>query len=140
MKVKMLVALIGSLTAGMACAATTEMFVDIQGPGGHSFGAYSRTNAVHAASRAMMEIERAIPDESQCLVSDFNGGNSVNSIAANGHFKVTLTAKDDQALKALKAKVEAAVKTGVEKENAFRNVKPGDMTAGVPAAISYKIR
>ena len=140
MKVKMLMALMSSLAASVASAATTEMVVDLQGPGGHSFGAYSRTNAVHAAARAMMEVERAIPDESQCVVSDFNGGNSVNSIASNGHFKVTLTAKDDKALDVLRTKVQAAVKTGVEKENAFRNVKAGDKTAGVPAEITYKIR
>lgn len=140
MKVKLMVALIGSLAAGLASAATTEVFVDLQGPGGHSNGAYGRTNAVHAAARAVMEIEKAIPDGSQYMISDFNGGNSVNSIASNGHFKVTLTAKDDAGLKALKTKVEKAVKTGVDSENAFRNVKPGDLTGGVPAAITFKIR
>ncbi|MBO7172934.1 MAG: peptidase dimerization domain-containing protein [Burkholderiaceae bacterium] len=141
MKAKVLVALLGSLVAGVAMAdVSTVLTVDLLGPGGHSNGAYGRTNAVHAASRAILEIEKAIPSTKECVVSNFNGGNSVNSIASDGHFTVSLKAKNAKALEALKAKVQTAVQKGVEAENQFRGVKPGDLTGGVPAAISFTIR
>ena len=83
---------------------------------------------------------QAIPSQKQCVVSGFSGGNSVNSIAADGHFKVSLKAVDDKELSALKQKVQAAVKKGVEAENAFRGVKAGDLTRGVPAEVRYSIK
>ena len=141
MKGKLVIALLGSLVASVAMAEVTGvMTVDILGPGGHSNGAYGNTNAVHAAARAIMEIEKAIPSQKQCVVSGFSGGNSVNSIAADGHFKVSLKATDDKELSTLKQKVQAAVKKGVEAENAFRGVKAGDLTRGVPAEVRYSIK
>ncbi len=141
MKGKLLVALLGSFAASVAMADVSGVLtVDIQGPGGHSNGAYGNTNAVHAAARAIMEIEKAIPSQKQCVISGFNGGNSVNSIAADGHFKVSLMAKDDKELATLKQKVQEAVNKGVEAENAFRSVKPGDLTGGVPAQVRYTIK
>lgn len=140
MKAKVLVALLGSLVAGVAMADVSAVLtVDLLGPGGHSNGAYGRTNAVHAASRAILEIEKSIPSSKQCVVSNFNGGNSVNSIASDGHFTVSLKAKNAKALNALKEKVQNAVQKGVDAENQFRGVKPGDLTGGVPAAISFQI-
>ena len=141
MKAKVLVALLGSLAASMAMADVSAILtVDLQGPGGHSNGHYGRTNAVHAASRAILEIEKAIPSSKECVISNFSGGNSVNSIASDGHFQVSLKAENAKALDALKAKVKTAVQKGVDAENYFRGVKPGDLTGGVPAAISFEIR
>ena len=141
MKAKLLVALLGSLAAGVAMAEVSSVLtVDIAGPGGHSNGAYGRTNAVHASARAIMEIEKAIPSQKQCVVSALNGGNSVNSIAQDGHFKVSLKAKDAKEMEALKKKEDAAVAAGVKAENDFRGVKEGDMTGGVPAHVRYTIK
>lgn len=39
-----------------------------------------------------------------------------------------------------KASIEQAVKTGVDKENAFRGVKAGDLVKGFPAEIQFKIK
>ena len=64
----------------------------------------------------------------------------MNAIAADGHFKVSLNAKDEKEMAALKQKVEAAVKKGVDAENAFRGVKPGALTGGVPAEVRYTIK
>ncbi len=140
MKAKVLIALLGTLGAGVACADVSYvMMVDLQGPGGHSNGAYGRTNAVHAASRAILEIEKVVAPN-QIVISDFNGGNSVNSIASDGHFKVTLKAKNNAEMDKLKKTIEGAVKKGVDAENQFRGVKAEDLTGGVPAAISYSIR
>ncbi len=141
MKGKLLVALLGSFAASVAMADVSGvMTVDIQGPGGHSSGAYGNTNAVHAAARAIMEIEKAIPSQAQCVVSNFTGGVSVNAIAADGHFKVALKAKDEKEMAALKQKVTDAVKKGVDAENAFRSVKPGQLTGGVPSEVRFAIK
>lgn len=141
MKAKVLVALLGSLAASVAMADVGAVLtVDLTGPGGHSNGHYGRTNAVHAAARAILEIEKAIPSSKECVISNFSGGNSVNSIASDGHFTVSLKAKNAKALAALKAKVQVAIQKGVDAENQFRGVKPGDLTGGVPAAISFQVR
>ena len=141
MKGKLLVAWLGSLAASVARADVSSVLrVDIQGPGGHSNGAYGNTKAVHAGARAIMEIEKAIPSQKQCVVSGFHGGVSVNAIAADGPFKGSLNAKDEKEMAALKQKVEAAVKKGVDAENAFRGVKPGALTGGVPAEVRYTIK
>lgn len=110
------------LLSGMAMAATT-LTVDIEGPGGHSNGDYGNVNAVHAASRAAMNIEKVVP---QAVISHIKGGNSVNSIAADAHFKVMLNGKD---AKGDTAKVKEAVMQACEAENAFRGVKAGQKDA-----------
>ena len=125
------------LVSGAALAASSTLTVDILGPGGHSNGDYGNVNAVHAAARAVMNVEKAVPD---AVVSHINGGVSVNAIAADGHFKVSLNAKDEKEMAQLKQKVEAAVKKGVDAENAFRSVKPGQLTGGVPAEVRYTIK
>ncbi|WP_297607557.1 peptidase dimerization domain-containing protein [uncultured Sutterella sp.] len=130
--------LIMLLLSGSALAATQTLEVSLRGPGGHSNGNYGNTNAVHAAARSVMEIEKAVPD---AVIANLNGGSTVNAIAASASFEVTLTAKDEKTLEAMKDKVVEAVKKGTDAENAFRGVKPGDKTSiGAPAAVRYEIR
>ncbi len=144
MKAKFLTTLAIAFVVGLAACSPSEvtgvMDVQIQGPGGHSNGAYGRTNALHAAARAIMEIEKALPDAKGVTVTNLNGGNSVNSIAQDGNFRVTLKAKGEKALAEMKDKVRAAVAAGVAAENAFRNAKEGDMTGGVPAQVRFTIK
>ena len=54
---KLLAALVCAFAASAVSAATYEVF--ITGPGGHSNGSYGNTNAVHAGSRAVLELEKA---------------------------------------------------------------------------------
>lgn len=130
------VALTGLLAASLAVAQGSEVLsVTFQGPGGHSNGNYGRTSSVHAASRAIANMA-ATMDPASYVVSGFGGGNSVNSVASDAHFKVRL--KSGEA--AGKAAVEAAVKSGVQAENDFRGVKTGDLTGNVPATIRYTIK
>ena len=130
-------ALLLSLAAAGAMAGSQSVSVSIIGPGGHSNGDYGNVNAVHAAARSIMLIEKAVPD---AVVSDIQGGNSVNSIAASADFIVTIMG-DEASLKAQADKVKAAVEEGCKAENAFRGVKPGDKTSiGAPAAVRYEIR
>ena len=115
---------LASVFAGGAMAQT--YVVNITAPGGHSFGSYGNTNAVH-------EIARTVPE---AVVSDFNGGATVNAIATDATFRVTVPDSKD-----LRAQIEKAVETGVKRENDFRGVKAGDLAAGgTPAHVRYTIK
>ena len=73
-------------------------------------------------------------------VAYLSGGNSVNSIASDGSFAVRLSASAGMTAADFLAKVALAAKCGADAENAFRNVKPGDLTAGAPADIRYSVK
>lgn len=120
------------LTAPLAVAESVT--VSFQGPGGHSNGNYGRTSAVHAAARVITKMAETM-DPASYTVSGFGGGNSVNSIASDAVFKVDFKGDAGAGRQAL----TDAVAAGVQAENDFRGVKPGDLTGGVPAAISYVI-
>lgn len=131
MKIHHSLAFCALLAAGTAFAGTHT--VSISAPGGHSYGSYGNTNAVHAAANAIREIEKALPE---AVVSDFNGGSTVNAIATDAAFKVTIKNEDAAALEKLKKAIDA----GVARENAFRGVKAGDLTAsGAPAHVRWKM-
>ena len=128
---KLLAALVCAFAASAVSAATYEVF--ITGPGGHSNG---NTNAVHAGSRAVLELEKALPC---AVITDFKGGATVNAIAGDAAFKVnTAMCKTPEVDN--KALIEKAIKAGVDKENAFRGVKAGDLVKGFPAEIQFKIK
>ena len=129
-------ALLLSLAAAGAMAGSQSVSVSIIGPGGHSNGDYGNVNAVHAAARSIMLIEKAVPD---AVVSDIQGGNSVNSIAASADFIVTIMG-DETSLKAQADKVKAAVEEGCKAENAFRGVKAGEVRNGVASDIRWSVK
>lgn len=112
--------------------------VEFQGPGGHSFGAYGRVSAVHAAARAVILIQKALPAGSYQIMN-VTGGNSVNSIASDGLIELKLTARSAKAYEALVAAVTKAAEEGAAAENAFRGVKPGDLTSGAPATVRSSV-
>ena len=128
-------ALLLSLAAAGAMAGSQSVSVSIIGPGGHSNGDYGNVNAVHAAARSIMLIEKSVPD---AVVTAVTGGNSVNSIAAYANFRVLL--EGDDALKAKADKVKAAVEEGCKAENAFRGVKTGEVRDGLAADIRWTIK
>ena len=129
-------ALLLSLAAAGAMAGSQSVAVSIVGPGGHSNGDYGNVNAVHAAARSIMLIEKAVP---AAVVSDIQGGNSVNSIAASADFIVTITG-DEASLKAQADKVKAAVEEGCKAENAFRGVKTGEVRNGGASDIRWSVK
>ena len=129
-------ALLLSLAAAGAMAGSQSVAVSIIGPGGHSNGNYGNVNAVHAAARSVMLIEKAVPD---AVVTAITGGNSVNSIAAYANFRVMLEG-DDAALKAKAEKVKAAVAEGCTAENTFRGIKSGEVRDGIAADIRWTIK
>lgn len=127
--------------AGLAAASISTFAqqsgavrIEFLGPGGHSSNNYGRTSALHAAGRTAIGIQKALPAGSY-VITNLTGGNSVNSIASDGLIEIRLTAADATAYQALVTTVTQAANTGAAAENAFRGVKVGDLTAGVPAWI-----
>ena len=114
------------------------MRIEFQGPGGHSFGAYGRVSALHAAARTMILLQKALPAGSY-QITNLTGGNSVNAIASDGLVELKLTAANAKAYDALVAAVKKAADEGAGEENAFRGVKAGDLTAGAPATVRAKV-
>ena len=129
-------ALLLSLGAAGVMAATQTVNVTIEGPGGHSNGNYGNVNALHAAARSIMEIEKSVPD---AVVTAINGGNSVNSIASDTKFRVMLSGEPAE-LKVKAEKVQKAVADGCTAENNFRGVKAGDKKNGVAADIRWTVK
>lgn len=112
---------------GSGASSSKTFSVQFEGPGGHSNGAYGNVNAVHAAARAMQALDSVqVPVSYE--FSNFSGGNSVNSIAATGEFKVTARGSDAD-LAAFKTILETAVQKGVTDENAFRGIAEGATNA-----------
>ena len=112
--------------------------VEFQGPGGHSFGAYGRVSALHAAARAVLLMQEALPAGSFQIIN-LTGGNSVNAIASDGLIELKLTAGSADAYEARVKAVTKAAADGAAAENAFRGVKTGDLTAGAPATVRSKV-
>lgn len=113
---------------------TGKVRIEFQGPGGHSFGAYGRVSALHAAARTVILLQKALPGGSY-EITNLTGGNSVNAIASDGLIELKLSAASAQAYDALVAAATAAAAEGAAAENAFRGVKPGDLTSGAPATV-----
>lgn len=124
--------------APVAAQQSGNLRIDFQGPGGHSSGAYGRVSALHAAARAVILIQKALPAGSY-QITNLTGGNSVNSIASDGLIELKLNAPNAAAYKELVAAVTKAAAEGAAAENAFRGVKPGDLTAGAPATVRAKV-
>jgi len=133
--------LICALTFVVAAAGTPAFAqqsggvrVEFQGPGGHSFGAYGRVSALHAAARTVILLQKTLPAGSY-QITNLTGGNSVNAIASDGLIELRLTAVSATAYQALVAAVTKAAAEGANAENTFRGVKTGDLTAGAPATV-----
>ena len=132
-----LVSLIAVSTPAVA-QQSGNLRVEFQGPGGHSYGAYGRVSALHAAARAVLLIQDALPAGSY-QITNLTGGNSVNAIASDGLIELKLTAGSAAAYQALVSAVTKAAAEGAAAENAFRGVKTGDLTGGAPATVRSKV-
>ena len=132
--------LVSVAAAGTSVSAQQSggLRVEFQGPGGHSSGAYGRVSALHAAARAVILIQEALPAGSY-QITNLTGGNSVNSIASDGLIELKLTAANAKAYGELVAAVTKAAAEGAAAENAFRGVKTGDLTSGAPATVRSSV-
>lgn len=129
---------IGIAATPAAAQQSGNLRIEFQGPGGHSSGAYGRVSALHAAARAVILIQKAVPAGSY-QITNLTGGNSVNSIASDGLIELKVTARNAVAYKELVAAVTKAAEEGAEAENRFRGVKAGDLTSGAPATVRVRV-
>jgi metal-dependent amidase/aminoacylase/carboxypeptidase family protein len=138
--INVLAFVVGVATAGTPAFAqqSGNLRIEFQGPGGHSYGAYGRVSALHAAARAVLVIQKALPANSY-QITNLTGGNSVNAIASDGLIELKLTAGNAAAYKALVTAVTKAAAEGAAAENAFRGVKAGDLTSGAPATVRFSV-
>ena len=134
-----------AFVVGVAAAGTPafaqqsgNLRIEFQGPGGHSYGAYGRVSALHAAARTVLLIQKALPAGSY-QITNLTGGNSVNAIASDGLIELKLAAGNAAAYKALVTAVTKAAAEGAAAENAFRGVKTGDLTSGAPATVRSSV-
>ena len=125
-------------STSVAAQQSGNLRVAFQGPGGHSSGAYGRVSALHAAARAVILMQKALPKGSY-QITNLTGGNSVNSIASDGLIELKLNAPNAAAYKTLVDAVTKAAADGAAAENAFRGVKAGDLTSGAPATVRSKV-
>ena len=138
--IHVLVFVVGVAATGTPALAqqSGNLRIQFQGPGGHSSGAYGRVSALHAAARAVILIQKALPAGSY-QITNLTGGNSVNAIASDGLIELKLTAGSATAYQALVNKITKAAAEGAAAENAFRGVKTGDLTSGAPATVRYSV-
>lgn len=130
---------LGLLCLSAAAQQSGTVDINFQGPGGHSSGNYGRTSALHAAGRTVILIQKAGLPAGSYVITNLTGGNSVNSIASDGLITLRLNAADASAYDLLVGKLTELATAGADAENAFRNVKAGDLTAGAPATIRASV-
>lgn len=95
--------------------------IEFQGPGGHSYGAFGMPSPIHALGRAIAKIsEFQVPKTPKTTfnVGIVSGGTSVNTISPLGAMEVDLRSESPDELAAVDAKLQAAVQSAMEEENA----------------------
>ena len=97
--------------------------VTLRGPGGHSYNAFGRPNAIHTAGRVIDQLaDMEVPKNPKTTfnVGHISGGTSVNAIAEECSFEVDLRSDDPGMLDKIELKLLEAVRVGVEAENKAR--------------------
>ena len=97
-----------------AGVGSTRWRVRVTGPGGHSWGAFGKPNAIHGLSRIITEIARLdVPSQPKTTynVGTIEGGTSVNTIAPDASALVDMRSVDADSLKRLVDRVGQIVAT-----------------------------
>jgi len=104
--------------------------VTIQGPGGHSWGAFGLGNPAHALGRAIQTftdvadtLTRSGPRTSY-NVGRIGGGTSINSIPFEAWMEVDMRSESPESLTRIAEAFENAVAEAVEEENGIRREGP----------------
>ncbi|HEU4770382.1 MAG TPA: M20/M25/M40 family metallo-hydrolase [Pyrinomonadaceae bacterium] len=101
--------------------------VEINGPGGHSWGDFGLPNPVHALGRAVSKLAGyPLPREPRTTfnVGRIEGGTTVNAIPDKATMDVDLRSGAEAELRRLDSYFRRAVKQAADEENANR--RPGD--------------
>jgi len=100
-----------------AGVGSTRWRVRVTGPGGHSWGAFGKPNAIHGLSRIISEIARLeVPSDPKTTynVGTIQGGTSINTIAPDASALVDMRSVDARALRQLVDQIGEIVATSVE--------------------------
>ena len=104
--------------------------VTVNGPGGHSWGAFGLGNPAHGLARAIQafstvadSLTRTGPRTSYS-VGRIGGGTSINSIPFEAWMEVDMRSESPESLERLAQAFERAVTEGVEAESAIRRNGP----------------
>lgn len=98
--------------------------VTFKGPGGHSFGAFGRSNPIHALGRAVAALSNfEVPTEPKTTfnVGRIGGGTSVNAIPFEAWMEVDMRSSDPASLQSVDARFNKAVDDAVRDEDARWN-------------------
>lgn len=101
--------------------------VTVEGPGGHSWGAFGIANPAHALGRAIRLFdERAAAFVAEGPRTSYNvgvigGGTSVNSVPFEAWMVVDMRSVDDARLRGIDALFRAAVREAVAEQNTRRS-------------------
>ena len=99
------------------------------GPGGHSYGAFSRVpSAIHAMGRAISNIGDIVPPTG--IKTTFNvgivkGGTSVNTISPDASMEVDMRSESVENLEKIDQLIHGAIEKGLVAENARWTGAPG---------------
>ena len=102
------------------------------GPGGHSYGAFSRVpSAIHAMGRAIANIGDIVPPSG--IKTTFNvgivkGGTSVNTISPDASMEVDMRSESVENLEKIDQLIHGAIDKGLVAENARWTGAPGKIT------------
>ncbi|MCL2549083.1 MAG: M20/M25/M40 family metallo-hydrolase, partial [Symbiobacteriaceae bacterium] len=125
----------GGLTTG---GITSRRYkVTVQAEGGHSYGAFGASSAVHSLGRMIAGIaELQVPTKPKTTynVGVISGGHSVNSIAATADMLIDMRSEEREALMDLEAKLMVKINTvkeqdGIEVKCDLLGDRPGGATA-----------
>jgi len=97
--------------------------VELNGPGGHSWGDFGLPNPVHALGRAISRLAAyPAPKEPRTTfnVGRIEGGTSINAIPSSASMEVDLRSSAESELKRLDAFFRRLMKDAVDEENAKR--------------------
>lgn len=125
--------------------------VTLRGPGGHSYEGFGLPSAVHAAGRAIARIDEVrVPAEPKVTfnVGVIQGGQSVNSIAAEASMLVDIRSADASLLAKVEQQIKEAIQRGIDETNQRWNSKAitaeialiGDRPAGQMAKDSLIVK
>lgn len=87
--------------------------VTINGPGGHSFGAFGTPSAIHGLGRVIAAIATIdVPDDPKTTynVGTISGGTSVNTISASASALIDMRSTDARELERLSARVREIIR------------------------------
>lgn len=107
--------------------------VTVEGPGGHSWGAFGNPSAIHVLGEVIAAIARIpVPREPKTTynVGQIEGGVSVNTIAPRASLVLDLRSIDPAALEALVAQVDAIVRGAQRGDIRVTSEVIGDRPAG----------